>query len=114
MACYNLTDRKLSLEFRIWVLVVVNMQIAAYWAVTPYALVRVIFLNMGPRRSSGTSVNFYQTVQCNIAEDSTLYCHLSSLLIAVQGIFPKQLKKTESYFSFSLYFLFEPVFCLKW
>lgn len=64
------------------------MKIVAYWAVTPYILVGVIFLNMQPRGSSETSVNFYQTMHCNIAEDSNLYCHLSSVSIAVAGIYP--------------------------
>ena len=65
------------------------MNIAAYWAVTPYILVGVIFLSMEARRSSESFFNLYQTMHCNFAEDSNLFCHLRTVLIAVPGIHPE-------------------------
>jgi len=77
---------KLLLKFRIQVIVVVFMNIAAHWAVTPYILVGVIFLSMEARRSSESSVNLYQTMHCNFAKDSSLFCHLRTVLIELPGI----------------------------
>ena len=59
------------------------MNIAAYWAVTPYILIGVIFLSMEAGRSSESSVNLCQIMHCKFAEDSSLFCHLRTVLIAV-------------------------------
>jgi len=65
------------------------MNIAAYWTVTTYILVGVIFLSMEARRSSETSVNLFQILHCKFAEDSKLFCHLRTVLIAVPRIHPE-------------------------
>jgi hypothetical protein len=65
------------------------MNIADYWAVTPYILVGVIFLSMEARRSSESSVNLFQTMHCNFAVESSVFCHLRTVLIAVPGIHPE-------------------------
>jgi len=90
----------------------VFMNIAAYWAVTPYIFVGVIFLRMEARRSSESSVNLCQIMHCKFEEDSDLFRNLRTVLITVPGIHPEQLK-AGSYFSFLLCFLFELVFCAK-
>jgi len=51
------------------------MNIAAYGDVTPYILVGVFFLSMEAKRSSESSVIWFQTMHCNFAENSSLFCH---------------------------------------
>jgi hypothetical protein len=53
------------------------MKITVFWDVAPCSLVEVIIraiaLMMDAASTSETSVNFYQTTQRNIPEDSHLY-----------------------------------------
>jgi hypothetical protein len=55
------------------------MKMAVFWVVAPSSLVEV-YPDDGGASTSETSVNFYQTTQCNDPEDSHLPVRFSTLL----------------------------------